>query len=853
MAKEYDIIEVGYIGSFIQERADNDGYDIKKSISLGVPDNNVWVINPRTGVLESVVSKGDTNDPQFVQFNGTKPTSPTTDLVIKYIGKTIKVVNTLNTEICVSQSFSGSNYTYQSGGTPPEYKSCEKAIYFTSNNMIQWPMEIQTQNMLKDLSKKIPYDIGFSERYYKIAKLTHEQLLEVQKETKVSYEFLKNLTCLFLFDSEYPESIDNSNIKIGFDWDGFSIDKNDANNLVYSDYHKKTNVENTKFVFLVTDQHIKELTQYFKDASQENPSQFQEIVYYNPIEFIKMMRMEPVNYGRLHAFPESEVISGNLNANNVLDAITKKPMYKMDPTFNDMDLVEDIVTTQIFGEIRSIFDVNSEIIVGTGQADNLIQVEPFSLEALPTLSTEVTDKINELTDAFSKYSITDAIKMGIVNRKIYTLLYEYFRFQAKENYPRGSSIRLNLNEFGALILDSPFISFINQTEDQTEIPVGADEELILENVPNLLSSLDSIYKRFNFTTDYSISDQFHKTRPLFLYESDRTNQFYYDEPNDYNKKYYVSVYNRELSDIRSMKIFDIAYAHISGSGSSYKETKAYTETEHLPAKSMYKKYMAECFGGAENIKFKNGKSSDYFYVLQFDRNAFKDKINSGNIQITLAPISSSSVNSINTGSNFEFDQNSNSIFTLIDDSMYSKIYSSSFETTDECYNLVSGTIQDGAHDYENSGAWGLVFPNKGLIILDGTVLDASCSFNTVTASIDGDNPRKLFLSISGSCSPNIERTEHGYWYMRSSELYSDENYFCRINRDEFNYSNNYTYVTGSSKAAYYDKVNGTTKTYITSIGLYNNSNQLLAVAKFSRPFLKDSSEEYVINVKIRYT
>jgi hypothetical protein len=48
-----------------------------------------------------------------------------------------------------------------------------------------------------------------------------------------------------------------------------------------------------------------------------------------------------------------------------------------------------------------------------------------------------------------------------------------------------------------------------------------------------------------------------------------------------------------------------------------------------------------------------------------------------------------------------------------------------------------------------------------------------------------------------------------------------------------------------------DKINNTTKTYVSSIGLYDDSNNLLAVGKFNKPFTKDSSMEYVVNVKFR--
>jgi hypothetical protein len=851
MAKEYDVIDLGYIGSFIDERADNDGYDIKKSISLGVPDNNVWVVNPRTGVLESKISMGDTNDPQFVQFNGTKPTNPSTDLVIKYIGKTIKIVNITNTEDCISQSFSGSNFTYVSGQIPPEYKKCEKVVYFTSNNMIQWPTEFQTENMLNDLSKKIPYDIGFSKKNYKVIKLSDKQLIDLEKETKVSYNFLKNLSCLALFDSEYPSDLEYSNIKIGYDWDGFSIDKNDANNLVYSDYYKKTNTENAKYVFLVTDRHIDELTKYFKEQDNTSPNDSQTIEKYDPTEYIRQLRSEPEKYGRIHSFIPIgvEFIAREYNPNiptleQILDFITKKPIYNMDPYTNDVDLAEDIAVTEFFTEIEGQITIRTIVTNSQGNVDG---------ENSPVLlATELSNAFNDAINLFNKYALKSANDIGTVNGKLYELIHKFLIFQNKNNFPSVSQFTLNENEFGSLIMNNPFTAKNTVSALPNTAPSGDTDASQISPIP-IIPSPNMVYKNFDFNSDYSVSDQFHITKPLFLAESDRTNQFYSVTPNSNNSKYFISVHNRPIEDIRSVKIFDITYAHISGSGSSYKKIESQTEVDHLPAKSMYKKYMAECFGGAEQIKFKNGNGSDYFYALQFDRNTFKDKLNSGNIQITLAPISSSSNQLINTGSNVRFNSNSSIIFTLIDDSMYTKVYSSSFETTDECYNLVSGTIQDGPVDYENSEGWGLVFPNKGLIILNGEMLDASCSFNTVTASIDGDNPRKLFLSLSGSCAPNAVRNKHEYWYMRSSELYADENYFCRIDRNEFNYSNNYTYVSGSFWKVYYDKLNNTTKTYITSIGLYNNRHELLAIGKFSRPFLKDSSQEYVINVKLRIT
>ena len=42
------------------------------------------------------------------------------------------------------------------------------------------------------------------------------------------------------------------------------------------------------------------------------------------------------------------------------------------------------------------------------------------------------------------------------------------------------------------------------------------------------------------------------------------------------------------------------------------------------------------------------------------------------------------------------------------------------------------------------------------------------------------------------------------------------------------------------------------KSYITTVGLYNDSNELLAVAKLSQPITKDFTKEALIKVKLDY-
>ena len=42
------------------------------------------------------------------------------------------------------------------------------------------------------------------------------------------------------------------------------------------------------------------------------------------------------------------------------------------------------------------------------------------------------------------------------------------------------------------------------------------------------------------------------------------------------------------------------------------------------------------------------------------------------------------------------------------------------------------------------------------------------------------------------------------------------------------------------------------KTYITTVGLYNNNSELLAVAKLRQPILKSTSREALIKVKLDF-
>ena len=83
-------------------------------------------------------------------------------------------------------------------------------------------------------------------------------------------------------------------------------------------------------------------------------------------------------------------------------------------------------------------------------------------------------------------------------------------------------------------------------------------------------------------------------------------------------------------------------------------------------------------------------------------------------------------------------------------------------------------------------------------------------------------------------------------------------FFCRASADEFNYSNNPTYFDDSGKLVVMkaqEQANISSArpfTYPTTIGLYDEQNRLLAVAKFSRPIEKNDEKDLTIRVRLDF-
>ena len=87
--------------------------------------------------------------------------------------------------------------------------------------------------------------------------------------------------------------------------------------------------------------------------------------------------------------------------------------------------------------------------------------------------------------------------------------------------------------------------------------------------------------------------------------------------------------------------------------------------------------------------------------------------------------------------------------------------------------------------------------------------------------------------------------------LQSAENVSAHYFFTRVKNQDFNYTTNPSIIDANGNLIYSTLINNP-QTFITTVGLYNNQNELLAVAKLSRPLVKDFTKEALIKVKLDY-
>lgn len=242
----------------------------------------------------------------------------------------------------------------------------------------------------------------------------------------------------------------------------------------------------------------------------------------------------------------------------------------------------------------------------------------------------------------------------------------------------------------------------------------------------------------------------------------------------------------------------------------------------------------------------DGNEEDYIYVIDVRRNRYGTAMDPGNWELNLGRISSSIVPGHTTSGSISFISWA-STGSFIDGS----INSGSVHLTNKVYQILQGTLEDGITT--TGSIIGEFYPNHGTMVLAGSKMDSLFNFNTNrNVQKHGLNTLRLFTSISGASAPNTYTDSSGDpvgFKGRKLNINHSKYVFVRVKNQLFNFSNNPTFVTGST-GEIIESFKGLEKAWITTVGLYNPQKELLAVAKLPKPYLKSSTEEALFTIKV---
>ena len=300
------------------------------------------------------------------------------------------------------------------------------------------------------------------------------------------------------------------------------------------------------------------------------------------------------------------------------------------------------------------------------------------------------------------------------------------------------------------------------------------------------------------------------------------------QPSSTSGQYYLDVYQTG-SEVNGAGVqFAIAYADASGYGSLDYNSGVSGKS---PSSTIYGQFRTLVLGDEEDSFNFGGVTSDYFYVVSIDRDRFKESLLPGTLNLTLTKGSAT----------IHLTDNSVATSTI------------SFNDAGRVFQLVSGSNGSpytgvNANGYSaGSGSYGFFLPDIGVMLLNGEALDESYANGGIalgtgrSANTANNNPRKLYNAI----------VDGSAFQLNYKETISSRFVFTRVRNSEFNYSTNPSYITGSGDLKISEMVNAP-QTYITTVGMYNDNNELLAVAKLSRPLLKDFTKEALIRIKLDF-
>jgi hypothetical protein len=325
-----------------------------------------------------------------------------------------------------------------------------------------------------------------------------------------------------------------------------------------------------------------------------------------------------------------------------------------------------------------------------------------------------------------------------------------------------------------------------------------------------------------------------------------------------NGLYYTNVYDGSPTGSDSDVYFSMTYGHYAGSGSSTFDSNTSIGSLLFPTKAVYNQYRNLLLSPGD-VKFSflytntgsastTAEDSDDIYVINFRSTKFKDRLDPGQFEMSLV--------------------GSSTTISIIDDSRDNP--NTTVETGGKRYNLVQGTVTSGSLLTRNYEGIGLMYPDLGIVVLNPRAIQSL--IGTVSGlKVGPTSPTDLtyltdwtpnYAQLTNLLFKSLQTASLTHpMKARVTEYVPARHFFVRVKNQDFNYSNNPTFViTDSDNPASSQDIgklrfadfSTDPKVYVTAVGLYNESNDLVAVAKLSQPVLKDFTNECLIRIRLDF-
>jgi hypothetical protein len=295
--------------------------------------------------------------------------------------------------------------------------------------------------------------------------------------------------------------------------------------------------------------------------------------------------------------------------------------------------------------------------------------------------------------------------------------------------------------------------------------------------------------------------------------------------------YYYNIYQTASNATGAAPQFSIVYGNRVGSGSTQINALVSGST---PSKVNYGQYRT-LINGDENTDFSfAGTTPNSVFVISVERARYKENLLPGSFNLTLVSGSTT--------------------LKLTDDSLSTTTIS--YVDAGRVYNIVSGSSGTANTSITttgytaNSGSYGKFLPDVGVIVLNGAALLAPPASGGLGMTTLNESPG-INSQTNLQAFYNILNRAGSSFGLQSEETITSNYVFVRVRNSEFNYSTNPSIITGSGELRY-DVLVNTPQAYMTTVGLYNDNNDLLGVAKLSKPLLKDFTKEALVRIKLDY-